>query len=404
MISRISQSLFALLLLVSMLSGCSGGGETRNEEAKPMSKNEVRTIRSAANADGIGFTKEDVASMGLDVGWQYRHSAPVIQTFVENDNIYIVSSTSDYPYVLIKIDGQTGLPRWTYPLKARLEFAPSVYVYPEEIRSQNADELYIVELGSIYCIDDQYGAPNFTIKCDFPISTGVSPGQDSLILGGFDMRAYGVSKEDRFVSWTFLTGGGVTADAVNFANASFVGSEDGNVYKLIQSAGFIRSDCWSYETMGYIEHSPTVFGDRIYVSSRDTKIHCLSDAGEESFLHWSTPTGKPVVSSPVVTAASVYAILRDDRYSAPVTELVSLDTADGSERWRKAGVTDVLHTSSRMISFLDASGKIVSCSASDGEEKWSLDTADCDEVLSLSSAFVLVYDAEGLIQKITVRR
>jgi hypothetical protein len=57
-----------------------------------------------------------------------------------------------------------------------------------------------------------------------------------------------------------------------------------------------------------------------------------------------------------------------------------------------------------MISFLDASGKIVSCSASDGEEKWSLDTADCDEVLSLSSAFVLVYDAEGLIQKITVRR
>ena len=63
MISRISQSLFALLLLVLMLSGCSGGGETRNEEAKPMSRNKVRTIRSAANADGIGLTKEDVASM-----------------------------------------------------------------------------------------------------------------------------------------------------------------------------------------------------------------------------------------------------------------------------------------------------------------------------------------------------
>ena len=111
-----------------------------------------------------------------------------------------------------------------------------------------------------------------------------------------------------------------------------------------------------------------------------------------------------MVSSPVVTAASVYAILRDDRYSAPVTELVSLDTADGSERWRKAGVTDILHTSSRLVSFLDASGRIVNCSASDGQEKWSLDTADCDEVLSLSSAFLLVYDAEGLIQKITVRR
>jgi len=46
----------------------------------------------------------------------------------------------------------------------------------------------------IHCIDDLYGARNYRIRCNFPISTSVAPGIDYLVVGGFDMRIYGVSK------------------------------------------------------------------------------------------------------------------------------------------------------------------------------------------------------------------
>ncbi len=403
MISRISPSLLILLLLAPILIGCSGGAETRSDE----SRNAAATSNMVSNpgsSGNPGFAKEDIASKGLDVRWNYRHSSSIKQSFVENGNVYIVSSTKEYPHVLVKIDGATGLPSWTYPLQGVLEHSPSVYVYPEELRSENPDELYLVERGRVHCIDDHYGARNYVIKCDFPISTGVTPGLDDLVIGGFDMRAYGISKKDRFVNWTFLTGGGVTADAANHMNATYVGSEDGTVYKLLQSAGYVRSDCWDYRTYGAIESSPTVSGDRIYVGSRDTKVHCFSDAGEEAFLHWSTPTGKPVVSSPVVSGSAVYAILTDDRYQVPIHEVISLDSADGKERWRLDGFSRILLTSRDDVSLLASDGRIVSCSARDGSERWSLETGDCDAIDALDGGILLSYGQSGLIQRIQIRR
>ncbi|OUU22030.1 MAG: hypothetical protein CBC13_08175 [Planctomycetia bacterium TMED53] len=402
MISRISASLLILSVVTLVLTGCSGGGETRSEDvSKSSSANMMSSPKSTGNA---GFTKEDIASMGLDIQWNYRHSAPVMQSFVQNGNIYIVSSTRDYPYVLVKVDGESGLPRWTYPLQERLEFAPSVYVYPEELRGTNPAELFIIERGRVHCIDDEYGARNYVIKCDFPISTGVTPGMDDLVIGGFNNRAYGISKKDRFVNWTFLTGGGVTADAANHLNATYIGSEDGTVYKLLQSVGYVKSDCWDYRTYGAIEASPTVSGDRIYVGSRDTKVHCFSDAGEEAYLHWSTPTGKPVVSSPVVSGSAVYAVLTDDRYRVPVHEVISLDSGDGNERWRLEGFNRVLLTARDSVSLLSTDGRVVNCAAADGSERWVLETGDCDTIEALDRGMLLVYGKAGLLQRVSIRR
>mgnify|MGYP003332974111 CR=1 FL=1 len=402
--SRISLSLMILLLVFPLLAGCSGGGETRDGgEVSSMSSNSGGSKAPAAGA-AAGFSKADVAPMGLDVSWNYRHSAPIHQSYVANGNIYIVSSTQDYPHVLVKIDGQSGLPRWTYPLDDLLEHAPSVYVYPEELRSNQPDELFIVQRGRVHCIDDQFGARNYLIKCDFPISTGVSPGMENLIIGGYDMRAYGISKKDRFVNWTFLTGGGVTADAANYLNASYVGSEDGTVYKLLQGAGFVKSDCWDYRTYGAIEASPTVANDRIYVGSRDTKVHCFSDAGEEAYLHWSTPTGKPVVSSPVVSGSSVYAVLTDDRYKVPVNEVICLDSGDGKEKWRLEGFDRILISQRDSVALVDTAGNVVNCGSADGSERWSLETGGADAVEALDGGMLLVYGDSGLLQRIQIRR
>ena len=227
---------------------------------------------------------------------------------------------------------------------------------------------------------------------------------ENLIIGGYDMRAYGISKKDRFVNWTFLTGGGVTADAANYLNASYVGSEDGTVYKLLQGAGFVKSDCWDYRTYGAIEASPTVANDRIYVGSRDTKVHCFSDAGEEAYLHWSTPTGKPVVSSPVVSGSSVYAVLTDDRYKVPVNEVICLDSGDGKEKWRLEGFDRILISQRDSVALVDTAGNVVNCGSADGSERWSLETGGADAVEALDGGMLLVYGDSGLLQRIQIRR
>ncbi|MGE4618563.1 MAG: PQQ-binding-like beta-propeller repeat protein, partial [Planctomycetota bacterium] len=340
--SRVVLAIVAYLSLTILISGCSMGASEKDSPAVNPSKPAVSKPMKTSAA-GTGFSDSEVGPFGLNLVWSYHHPNKIQQSFEANGNLYLVSAGKQGGYVLVKIDGKSGLPHWTYPLQVPLQFAPTVYVYPEDLKAANPDELFIVERGTVFCIDDRYGARNYKIPCNFPISTSVAAGQDILVLGGYDMRIYGLSKADRFVSWTFLTSGGISATPLNHAGRSYVGSEDGSLYALNQGVGFVRGDSWKYKTLNSIEASPSIDGDRIYVASRDTKIHCVSDVGDESYLNWQTSLGLPALGHPVIAGNSLYAVLRDDRYSdSPIQEMACLDTADGKEKWRQEGIADVL--------------------------------------------------------------
>ena len=220
------------------------------------------------------------------------------------------------------------------------------------------------------------------------------------------MRIYGLSKKDRFVSWTYLTDGGISASPLNSGSRSFVGSENGSVYALMQGTGFVRGACWSYKTMGSIESTPIMAGGRIYIASRDTKIHCISDVGDEPYLNWQSPLGLPVLGSPVVSGNALYALLRDDRYSdSPVQEIACLDITDGRERWRKDGISGVVAVSKDELWATDVEGDLHCLAAADGASRWSLDVSDSLEVFGISGdGSLLIVSQNGLIQRIDKRR
>jgi hypothetical protein len=369
--------------------------------SKPAVSKPMKT--SAADA---GFSDRQVGPLGLNVIWSYHHSSKIQQAFEANGNLYLVSAAKKSGYVLVKIDGVSGLPLWTYRLEVPLQFAPTVYVYPDELKATSPDELFIVERGSVFCIDDRFGARNYKIPCNFPISTSVGAGLENLVLGGYDMRVYGLSKKNRYVSWTFLTSGGISATPLNHGGRTYIGSEDGSLYALNLGMGFVRGDSWNYKTLDRIESSPTIAGDRIYVSSQDTKVHCISDVGDESFLNWQTPLGLPVIGNPVVAGNSLYAVLRDERYSGdPIQELASLDTADGKEKWRQEGIVSILTASRNEVWVKNNTGHLMSLNASDGSTRWSLDVSDGLDLLTPAGdvAVVTVHE-NGLVQRIDQRR
>lgn len=403
--SRVVLAASVSLSLILLMGGCSSGAEEKSSSSSSPAKPEV-SQSSKPVGDGAGFSNQELSPMGLNLVWSYHHPNKIQQAFESNGDLYIVSSTKDYDHVLLKVDGISGLPRWTYPLKDRLQFEPVVYEYSEELRGSNPDELFIVERGSVYCIDDRYGARNYKIPCNFPISTAPSVDADSLVIGGYDMRVYGLSKKNRFVSWTYLTGGGIAAPPASSGNRSFVGSEDGSLYALRSSTGFVRGDCWDYKTLGSIEATPAIAGERIFVASRDTKVHCLSDVGDESFVNWQTPLGLPVLGSPVLAGNSVFATLRDDRYSGnPVQAIACLDTGDGKEKWRVEDVASIVSASADQVWVNDVDGNLQALNSSDGSSRWSLDFSNNLEVLSRdSSGSVVAVSAGGLVQRIDRRR
>ena len=403
--SRVVLAAIASLTLTIVISGCSSGAAEKSSPAANPIKPAVSNSNKSGN-DPVGFSDREVGPIGLNLIWSYHHPNKIQQAFEANGNLYLVSATKSHDHVLMKVDGETGLPRWTYPLQVPLQFAPIVYVYPEELKNSNPDELYIVERGVVYCIDDQFGARNYKILCNFPISTSPAVGLEYLVVGGYDMRIYGLSKKNQFVSWTYLTGGGISAAPLNSGSRSFVGSEDGMLYAVMLGTGFVRGDCWSYKTMGGIEATPAVAGERIFVASRDTKVHCISDVGDEAYLNWQSPLGLPVLGSPIIVGNSLYAVLRDDRYSGkPVQEVACLDTADGAERWRKEDISGVLTASTDQVWVTDTEKNLQALNASDGSSRWSLDVSDCLELLAPASGgtIVTVY-AQGLVQRIDRRR
>ncbi len=405
--SRASLALQASIILTSMtlLIGCGAGQFYRTDtssDSEAVASNPVDVTHSSG---GEGFSDGQVAPMGLNLNWSYHHPGKIQQAFESNGNIYLVSSSKSNDHVLVKVSGESGLPQWTYPLQVPLDFAPSVFVYPEETRGENPDELFIVERGMIHCIDDRYGARNYRIRCNFPISTSVAPGLDYLVVGGYDMRIYGVSKQDRFVKWTYLTAGGITATPTNSAGRSFVSSEDGSVYCVKQGGGYSKSDSWTFKTLSAIEASPTVSEDRVYFGSRDTKMYCLSDVGDESYLNWQASLGLPVLSSPVLSGNSIYATLRDDRISdAPKQVLACLDIADGNEKWRKDGFSRIISATGNEVWVADSGGNLNALDAEDGSPRWTLDCSGSVGILKLSGTVVAVADGSGLVQCISKQR
>lgn len=365
-------------------------------------------ISRGADTNGLsaeGLSAEGLSPLGVQLDWSYHHPQKVYQAFTANENIYIVTASANQGHVLVKIDGHSGLPRWTYPLQVPLEYAPSVYVYPKELRSENPDELFIVERGMVHCIDDQYGARNYRIRCNFPISTSVAAGIEYLIVGGHDMRVYGLSKKDKFVAWTYLTNGAIVAKPVNYAGRSFVGSEDGTLYALKQGNGYAKGSSWNFKTQQPIEAAATISDDRIYVGSRDTKMYCLTDGGDEAYINWQANLALPVSGRPLVKGSSLFVMLNDNRNSdAPVRALACLDTADGSENWRQSGYSKILISSGGQLWVTDENRKLTALNNSDGSTRWAIECPDAVAIEGYRNDSIAVVNVGGLVQSLSIRR
>ncbi|WP_218836381.1 outer membrane protein assembly factor BamB family protein [Halorarum salinum] len=183
--------------------------------------------------------------------------------------------------------------------------------------------------GTMWAIDAETGEPMWSD--DRPLgmphpSTAIDPVSERLVTGSNDGVVYCWEFPSMEFAWEFQTGHHVKGTTPLYDGSAFVGSWDGNLYRLALEDG---TEEWRFETDDVIMSNPGIDPDAgvVYVGGDDHYVHALAaDTGEEL---WARDVGGHVIGSLTVTAGSVLVGSYD-------SHLYALDKESGAVRWRVA--------------------------------------------------------------------
>jgi hypothetical protein len=122
--------------------------------------------------------------------------------------------------------------------------------------------------------------------------------------------------------WNYTTGDYVDSSPAVNGDLVYVGSYDKKVYCLNATSG---TSVWNYTTGGAIwSCSPAIAGGSVFIGSNDTKVYCLNAA--TGSLVWSCKTGGGVISNPAVVGGVVYVGSTDGKVYA-ITPYVTVSVS-----------------------------------------------------------------------------
>ena len=125
--------------------------------------------------------------------------------------------------------------------------------------------------------------------------------------------------------WRFATADRIRSTPAVAGDTVYVGSWDGHLYAVDAATGV---ETWSFDTGGRVQNSPAVASGRVIVGSRAAKLFALSaETGELEWIYVHED-GSWVESSPVVRGDVVYV------GSSDALKLFALDAESGEQRWQ----------------------------------------------------------------------
>jgi glucose dehydrogenase len=181
------------------------------------------------------------------------------------------------------------------------------------------------------------GTVKWTFQTEGALWGSLTVQEGTLYVGSDDGNLYALSVSSGDVKWKFAAGGIVRSTPAVAGGRVFISSDDGFVYAVDATTGAQswRTDIGNVTavrdvsgnndpTFDYVQSSPTVAGDKLYVGSADGNVYVLaSDTGE---VIWKFATGAKVRATPAVADGVVYIGSWSGVFYA-------LDAQTGQPRW-----------------------------------------------------------------------
>ncbi len=317
------------------------------------------------------------------VRWRVKTGGSVRSSPAVTETRVFVGSDDGYLYA---IDRRAGRTVWRFRAGGAVAASPAV-----------ARDLVVAATlqGRIFAVDAGTGALRWSIRTGTPLPLNTSPAGgwdlfasspvvvgDTVVIGAPDggVRALGLTSGRPL--WKAQTAGRVRATPAVHDGVVIVGSWDGRVYALDLHTGAVR---WVHHTIGdtldskaagfdrrALQSSPAIAGGMVFVGSRDGGLYGLDAATGERrwrathrgswvvgspavkdgrvvvgssdghFIHavdaatgkdiWRLPTGANVLASPLYVGGLL--VVTTHRTDAPWGDLLAIDPANGSIRWR----------------------------------------------------------------------
>jgi outer membrane protein assembly factor BamB len=217
--------------------------------------------------------------------------------------------------------------------------------------------------GYVYALD------SFTGVCYWRFNTGSSNLPSPVVVDGvvYIATMNSVCAVDAYTGeqiwettegWDFFVSTPAVSDGILYVGSMV----EHRLYAFRTSDGQLL---WKYTTNDYVNSSPAVYGNTVYVGGRDGYLYALN--ATTGTLRWKFNGGDDMTSAPVVHNGVVYT-------SCYEGNVFALDAASGSLIWNHTTAT--LHsgysspTFSNGVIYLSAGGGVFGLNATNGAELW----------------------------------
>jgi outer membrane protein assembly factor BamB len=254
---------------------------------------------------------------------------------IEGADLFVQSDNG----LLHRIDATTGTLRW----QVRIAGTPAARLPLSDPKGRYENRASAAALhggrafvgtheGRLLALDTATGERVWEFKAGDSITTTPAIADGKVYFGSFDRHVYAIAERDGALAWKYDTGEAVTSDVAPTAGRVIVGSRSYDLESLDASRGTAQ---WKkYFWFSWVESSPIVFKDTIYVGSSDAaKVFAIDVATGRSV--WEADAlgsawGRPAVTESTVFQGSAGVL----RYSAPHRGVVlAFDRRTGRVGW-----------------------------------------------------------------------
>lgn len=238
-----------------------------------------------------------------------------------------------------RLDGRTGLERW----RSRVAEQPTTrrpIADPKGRYENRASSITVsgrrlfvgTHEGRLLALDAERGTQLWEFRAEDSITSTPAVDGNTVFVGSFDHFVYAVNATTGAMRWRYDTGDQMTSDIAVRGSQIISGSRSYDLEALDAARG---TPVWKkYFWFSWVESSPTIYEDIVYIGSSDAAKVSAIDASSGRSL-WEADAGGSAWGRPAVTGSTVYeGVAGVVAYVSPHRGSVSaFDRATGTLSW-----------------------------------------------------------------------